>query len=97
MVLGYRPTPVHVETGMGHSLSGLSRHYIHMQVVKHSIQCLRHLCVYVCVCVQVQKPVWGLLLQDHRAVALFREMKQLPQLRNLLYGCREVTVYALEE
>ena len=46
---------------------------------------------------QVQKPVWGMLLQDRRAVQLFQEMKKIPKLRALLHGCREVTVYTLEE
>ena len=47
--------------------------------------------------VQNARPVWGLVLHEHRAKDLFREMKRDPQLRALLYGCCEVTIYALEE
>ncbi|CAI8039064.1 hypothetical protein GBAR_LOCUS21727, partial [Geodia barretti] len=47
--------------------------------------------------VQNARPVWGLVLQEHRAKDLFREMKRDPQLRALLYGCCEVTIYALED
>ena len=47
--------------------------------------------------VQNARSVWGLVLQEHRAKDLFREMKKDPQLRSLLYRRHEVTIYALEE
>ena len=60
-------------------------------------------CVHICplipsplTCSQVQKPVWGLLVQERRAPQLFQCLKRTPASRFVRYQ-REVTVYALDE
>ena len=104
VVLGLGPPPVHAQTGTPPGGCGIHTHrYTSWWLWYPHTHTWVQTCIHICplipsplTCSQVQKPVWGLLVQERRAPQLFQCLKRTPASRFIRYQ-REVTVYALDE